>query len=138
VGLPSRHQTGWPVGHSTTLVRVGNQILVEDAYFNHTYVDSRGGPLDVRDVVRLTRAKRLGAIRRSEPKTAPGRDILYGSDDYQQALRGEGWLAHSWPRGDQRNPHDCSTTALGYTKCELAGVNWLRFQRFYWPWMVRY
>lgn len=86
----------------------------------------------------MTRAKRLGAIRRREPNTAADRDILYGPDDYQQALRGEGWLAYSWPQGDQRNPHDCTTTALGYTKCKLARVNWSRFQRFYWPWMVRY
>jgi hypothetical protein len=88
--------------------------------------------------VRLTRAKRFRAIRRREPKIAPDRDILYGPADYQQALRGEGWLANSWPQGDRRNPHDCTSTALGYTKCKLAGVNWLRFQRLYWPWMVRY
>ena len=45
------------VTHAVTLVRTGSRIVVQDAYFNITYVNDSGDPLDLFDIAERLRNK---------------------------------------------------------------------------------
>jgi hypothetical protein len=45
-----------PTTHQTTLVEVDGDVVLQDAYFNYEYVDSRGIPIAFLDLITLTHA----------------------------------------------------------------------------------
>lgn len=50
---------GSPLTHTVTLVKVGERLIVQDAYFNYTIANAEGGLMDFRDVVDAARRGRL-------------------------------------------------------------------------------